>query len=80
MQCSACYFHVTEINEWLLFRAKDQYQILYEINFYKMNFLLNEFASEILYVLRDTYEGLNNIKSKNWDCQERFRNSVLDDA
>lgn len=45
-----------------------------------MNFLLNEFASEILYVLRDTYEGLNNIKSKNWDCQERFRNSVLDDA
>lgn len=38
------------------------------------------FASEILYVLRDTYEEPNNIESKNWEYQERFRNSVLDDA
>lgn len=44
------------------------------------NIVWNEFASEILYVLRDTYEEPNNIESKNWEYQERFRNSVLDDA
>lgn len=32
------------------------------------------------FVLRDTYEGMNSIKSKNWDWHKRSRKGVHDNA
>lgn len=31
-------------------------------------------------MVRDIYEGMNNIKRKNWDYYKKFRKGVYDDV
>lgn len=41
-----------------------------------INIVWSEFTSEILYVLRDSFQGMNSIRSKNGDCHKSLRKGV----